>query len=249
MGFAMTTSRNMWSWLEPYMAELNKEKETMNLGDRMKENYENRSRFFLTRKVPVIIRLDGRAFHTFTKNMIKPFDSGLIGVMLHSALATAKEMQGFKLGYVQSDEASFLLTDYDNLEATAWFDYNLSKMTSISASIMTGEFRRVWVGQTAHFDSRAFNVPKEDVANYFLWRALDWERNSLSMYCQSFFSHKELQGKNRADQHEMLHKIGKNWADLSDHLKNGTFITKSFEMRTDILPAYDNILTLLEGSL
>lgn len=239
----------MWGeWLEKYVAELSKDEETMNLGDRMKENYENRSRFFLTRKVPVIIRLDGRAFHTLTKNMDKPFDPGFMGIMLRSALATAKEMQGFKLGYVQSDEASFLLTDYDNLEAAAWFDYNLSKLTSISASIMTGEFIR-WMEQTAHFDSRAFNIPKEDVANYFLWRAKDWERNSLSMYCQSFFSHKELQGKNRADQHEMLHKIGKNWADLADHLKNGTFITKTFECRSDVLPTYDAISTLLEGVL
>ena len=243
------TACNMWDWLDPYMAELNKDEETMNLGDRMKENYENRSRFFLTRKVPVIIRLDGRAFHTLTANMKKPFDDVLIGEMVRSAIETAREMQGFKLGYVQSDEASFLLTDYNNLETTAWFDYNLSKLTSISASIMTGEFNKVWYGRIAHFDSRAFNIPKEDVANYFLWRALDCERNSLSMYCQSLFSHKELQGKNCAQQHEMLCGIGKNWADLGDQLKNGTFITKSFEIRTDILPTYGNILTLLEGSL
>ncbi len=241
---------SMWcEQIERYVIELDKDKKLMNLGDRMKENYENRSRFFLTRKVPVIIRLDGRAFHTLTHKMQKPFDPNLMRNMVGSAMATASEMQGFKLGYVQSDEASFLLTDYDNIEAAAWFDYNLSKLTSISASIMTGEFNRTYYERIAHFDSRAFNIPKEDVANYFLWRDKDWERNSLSMYCQSFFSHKELQGKNRADQHEMLHNIGKNWADLADQLKNGTFITKTLDLRFDVAPTYDSISKLLEDTL
>jgi tRNA(His) 5'-end guanylyltransferase len=95
------------------------------------------------------------------------------------------------------------------------------------------------------FDSRAFTVPTDDVVNAFLWRAKDWERNSLQMYCRAFFSHKELHLKKRDDMHEMLHSIGRNWArDLSDQEKNGTFIISTDDgniTRTDILPNYESI--------
>ena len=112
------------------------------LGDRMKSFYEDRSRVYLTRRTPVIVRVDGRAFHTLTKTADKPFDSHLIGVMTRAAIKTANDMQGFKLGYVQSDEASFLLLDTDTLTTEAWFDLNLQKIVSISASLMTAYFNR-----------------------------------------------------------------------------------------------------------
>jgi tRNA(His) 5'-end guanylyltransferase len=92
------------------------------LGDRMKDNYEDRYRIYLTRRTPVIIRLDGKAFHTLTSKCQRPFDQHFINSMLYASEETAKEMQGFKLAYVQSDEVSFLLTDYDNLDTEAWFD-------------------------------------------------------------------------------------------------------------------------------
>ena len=77
----------------------------------------------------------------------------------------------------------------------------------------------------AYFDSRAFNIPKEEVCNYFVWRQQDWVRNSIQMLAQHHFSHKQLHGKNQADMHEMLHEVGVNWADLLPILKNGrTFI-------------------------
>lgn len=96
------------------------------------------------------------------------------------------------------------------------------------------------------FDSRAFSVPPDDVVNAFLWRAKDWERNSLQMYARSFFSHQELMNKNHSELHEMLHGIGKNWAtDLTDQERNGTFIFLhnggGGEIRTDILPTYQSI--------
>lgn len=215
------------------------------LGDRIKK-YEGVSRHYLTPRMPVIIRVDGRAFHTFTKGAEKPFDKNIMQAMVLAAEATANEMQGFKAAYVQSDEATFLLTDYDDLETQGWFEYNLSKMISISAATMSVYFRYFYEGEPLRFpvfDSRAFNVPKEDVANTFLWRAQDWERNSLQMYARSFFSHKELHKKNREDIHNMLHEIGKNWTtDLTDQQKNGTFILPKeeggLEFRYDILPQY-----------
>lgn len=197
----------------------------LDLADRMKD-YEGRFRRHCLRRVPLIVRVDGRAFHTFTRRMEKPFDINLSKAMETAAKAVAKDMQGFRVGYVQSDEASFLLTDYSELNTGSWFDYCQNKVESIAASLMTAHFNKE-LGTAACFDARAFNVPKEDVANYFLWRAKDWHRNSISMYAGAFFSHKQLMNKSIANKHEMLHKIGKNWAtDVSERFKNGVWFTK-----------------------
>jgi tRNA(His) 5'-end guanylyltransferase len=217
----------------------------MTLGDRIKR-YEKTFHYMTLRKMPVMIRVDGRAFHTFTRHCEKPFDSKLIQAMLYAAIESASEMQGFKAGYVQSDEATFCLTDYDSNETQAWFDYDLAKMVSISAATMTVHFNKAFPSDRAPvFDSRAFTVPVGDVVNAFLWRAKDWERNSLQMYARDFFSHKELHGKNHTAMHEMLYGIGKNWAtDLSERQRNGTFLVVSdagITERTDILPTYNTI--------
>jgi tRNA(His) 5'-end guanylyltransferase len=197
------------------------------LGDRIKR-YEMVTRHYGTKKVPMMIRVDGKAFHTLTRGCDKPFDQKLINSMVESAVVVAENMQGFKLGYVQSDEATFLLTDYDDVKTSAWFDYNLNKLNSITAAMMTAAFNKSYdtpIDAMALFDARAFNVPKEDVVNAFLWRAKDWERNSLQMFARSVFSHKQLHKKNRADMHDMLHQEGKNWAtDLTPQQKNGTIL-------------------------
>lgn len=222
------------------------------LGDRMK-TYEAVPKVFLTRRMPVIVRVDGRAFHTYTKKADKPFDDVLMNCMLESARFVAKEMQGFKIGYIQSDEASFVMTDYDSIETEAWFANNLQKIVSISASCMTASFSRFMrmfncdrYQGIATFDARAFVVPQEEVANYLLWRAKDWERNSLQMYARSCFSQKQLHGKKREDMHDMLKTVGKNWAtDIDDRAKNGSFIFRDgdgfVDARYDILPTYESI--------
>lgn len=206
------------------------------LGDRMKE-YENVTRNFLTRRTPVIIRLDGKAFHTFTRKFDRPYDIGLIQAMNNAARATIQEIQNGKVYYHQSDEVSILIMDYDKLETESWFGNNIQKMVSVASSVMTANFNKE-IGKygkeigkefpLAFFDARVFNIPEAEVVNYFLWRAKDWERNSLQMYCSKFFSHKELEGKNRQAKHDMLHSIGKNWAtDLEPIIKNGTFYFNS----------------------
>ena len=218
------------------------------LAKRMKANYEHRQRVYLTRRTPVIIRLDGRAFHTLTRKMTKPFDEHFIHCMLTAAEAVANDVQGFKLAFVQSDEVSFLLTDYDSLQTEAWFDYNLCKMVSIAAAEMSIFFTKTLTlpfGDTV-FDGRAFNIPREEVSNYFVWRAKDWYRNSIQMYAQSFFSQKQLQNKSTADLHELLHDIGKNWTtDLNEHLRNGWWYV-SGQWRSDILPIYDSVNSVVE---
>jgi tRNA(His) 5'-end guanylyltransferase len=217
------------------------------LGDRIKNNYENRGRFYLTRRTPVIIRLDGKAFHTFTKGCDKPFDKFLMDCMDNATKRLSENIQGFKFAYVQSDEVSILLTDDDNLETEAWYDYNKSKMESVSASMMTAYFNSYFNdAKLAFFDARSFNIPKEEVVNYFLWRAQDWNRNSLSMYCSAFYSHSELMNKRKEDKHEMLHKIGKNWTeDLSGREKNGLFINRENVCSYSIMPKYEEIKNFL----
>ncbi len=229
------------------------------LGNRIKA-YEKASRPFLTARTPVICRIDGRAFHTFTRGCEKPYDDILMKSMIYAATEVALDMQGFKLAYVQSDEASFLITDYDCIDTQGWFNYNLSKMVSISASVMTANFNKYWGIATmgrrdtiATFDSRAFNISTMDISNYFLWRAKDWSRNSLQMFSRSVFSHSELNGKRRDDMHEMLHQKGKNWTtDTTPQQRNGTFILKNeigIERRYDILPSYQSISKVIEEVL
>ncbi len=197
------------------------------IGDRMKENYEDRYRFKLTRRMPVIMRLDGKAFHTLTKKCKKPFDENLSEAMLATASTLLREIQGSKCAYIQSDEISILITDFEKLTTEAWFDYNIQKMCSVSAGIASVTFSKWWgVGkdQTAIFDSRVFNVPKDEVCNYFIWRQQDWTRNSVHMVAGSHFSHKELHGKSVQDMHEMLHKVDINWNDFNSKWKNGVFV-------------------------
>ena len=112
------------------------------LGDRMKENYENRSKTYLTRRTPCIIRLDGKAFHSFTKGFNRPYDQILHKSMEATLKYLCENIQGCKLGYQQSDEITLILTDYDTLQTDAWFDYSVQKMCSIAASMATFSFNR-----------------------------------------------------------------------------------------------------------
>ena len=209
------------------------------LGDRMKDYYEGRNKHFLTRRVPVMLRLDGKAFHTFTRGSEKPFDQRIINAMECTAKHLVENIQGAKVAYVQSDEISILLTDYDRLETDAWYDYNQSKMESVSASMAGVYFTVVYNHSVkrlnfddiklAYFDCRAFNIPREEVTNCFRWRYQDWIRNSIQMLAQSLYSHEELHGKKTPDLHELCFQKGHNWNDLSPQLKNGTLIVRGEE--------------------
>ena len=117
------------------------------LGDRMK-TYENISRIYLTKRSPVIIRIDGKAFHTFTRGFAKPFDKFFMMAMQETAKHLCKEIAGCKLAYVQSDEISLLLTDYDTIGTQPWFENNLQKLVSVSASIATLAFNRAFASLT-----------------------------------------------------------------------------------------------------
>lgn len=235
------------------------------LGDRMKNNYENRYRFYLTRRTPVIIRVDGNAFHTFTRGLDKPFDADFMKIMQYTCKDLCEFIQGCVGGYVQSDEISLLLVDYNTITTDAWFDYNLQKVTSLAAARATMTFNRlvgelvadfassgyvnsqfegcedkeaecwrkynIWFPKQncAIFDARAFNIPKEEVTNYFIWRQKDATRNSIQSAGQAQFSHKELDRKSQSDIQEMLFQKGINWNDYSIPEKRGSFVRRYTE--------------------
>ena len=121
------------------------------LGDRMKENYENRAKTYLLRRTPVIIRLDGKAFHTFTRGFVKPFDKRLIEAMQETTLKLCQNIQGCVLGYTQSDEITLVLTDYQTLDTDAWFDYSVEKMCSVASSMCTLYFNRIFHNKIREF--------------------------------------------------------------------------------------------------
>jgi tRNA(His) guanylyltransferase len=220
------------------------------LGDRMKDYYEDRTRIKLPRKTYTIIRIDGKAFHTYTKGLNRPFDDGLIEDMDETTAYLCKNIQGVKFGYVQSDEISLLLTDFDDISTDMWFDGNLQKMCSIASSLATAKFNQLRMVRTcddfggdisfealdkeviekfklAMFDARVFQIPSSiEVENYFIWRQQDATRNSISSVAQSMYSPKELHGKKTDEMQEMIFQKGTNWNDYSSRKKRGGFVDK-----------------------
>ncbi|MEE1303252.1 MAG: tRNA(His) guanylyltransferase Thg1 family protein [Bacteroidales bacterium] len=224
------------------------------LGDRMKENYENRAKTYLVRRMPVIIRLDGKAFHTFTKGFKRPYDEIFHNTMNATMKYLCENIQGCKLGYTQSDEITLLLTDYDTLTTAAWFDYNVQKICSVSASMATMAFNKFFqkfyneifiydrseyepgdyldalskkLG-LATFDARCFNIPEDEVTNCFVWRQQDATRNAIQMLGQCNFSHKELQHKSCNDIQDMLMtQKGINFNDMPVEFKRGVCCVKN----------------------
>ena len=118
--------------------------DTSDLANRMKE-YEKRNQYYLQKRTPVAIRVDGRSFHTFTKGFKRPFDDILMKSMQETAKYMCENMGNAKFAYVQSDEITIILTDYDTLETDCWFNYRTDKLCSISASMATMAFNRVFV--------------------------------------------------------------------------------------------------------
>jgi tRNA(His) 5'-end guanylyltransferase len=195
------------------------------LGDRMK-SYERVTRTNLMRRTPVVIRLDGKAFHTYTHGMEKPFSQTLSDVRKETLDYLCNSVQGCVLGYSQSDELSLVLKDWNKFNTSAWFDNNIQKITSISASMCTMKFNKLMTSKgydkEALFDSRVFNLPIEEVPNYLIWRQQDWERNSVQMLARSKYSQKECHKKSCKNLITMLEEdYNIVWGNIPVHQKQG----------------------------
>lgn len=216
----------------------------------MKSSYETRYSYSLPRRTYTIVRCDGRAFHTYTRGLSKPFDMGLIEDMDCAAMALCADMSNAKMAYVQSDEISVLMTDFETTETQPWFDGDVQKVASVSASVATMAFNSsAWsrelkrlvsamalddevpksqtrVGSAA-FDARVFIIPDPtEVCNYFLWRYLDCSRNAVSMVARSLFSARQLHGCSRQTQIEMIAAEGVCFDSLDAGFRNGRLIYK-----------------------
>lgn len=211
------------------------------LGTRMK-GYESVSNIKLIRRMPLIIRLDGKAFHTFTKKFDKPFDKQLADIMTNVTKYLVANIQGCKMGYTQSDEISLLITDYDDLNTDSWFDKKVQKIVSISAAMATMKFQQLigsideqkLITKDVLFDSRAFVLPKEEVTNYFVWRQQDAIRNSVQMLGQSQFSHKQLHKKScRMIKEMLINEKGMDWEDIDTRYKRGTCVNRDVSVTID----------------
>jgi tRNA(His) guanylyltransferase len=201
------------------------------LGDRMKR-YEDVPRISLTPRMPMVIRVDGRAFHTYTRAFDKPWSHVIRDAMTSAAIALMEEVSGAKFAYLQSDEISLAVTDDDRLDSQAWFGKGVQKICSVAASIATVVFNdhmRELLGHRARatFDARCWVIPREDLNNYYLWRQRDATRNSVFLLGQAHFSHKALQGKSGAQIQDMLMlQSGVNWNDLETWKKRGWGIVR-----------------------
>lgn len=227
------------------------------LGIRMKTYYEQVSKTTLLRRMPVAIRIDGKAFHTFTRGFEKPFDTLLVNVMQQTTKKLCENIQNCVFGYTQSDEITLILVDYKDINTAAWFNYEIQKLCSISSSMTTLYFNKFFkqsveefdinfiiqekevdnykllsnykqaLNTGAMFDSRCFNIPKEEVCNLIYWRQLDATRNSIQMVGQANFSHKELQGLTcNKIQDKLLTEKDINWNNYPTYLKRGTSCLK-----------------------
>ena len=212
------------------------------LGDRMK-GYENVTRYHLMPRSYTFCRVDGKSFHSYLKNCKRPFDKDVIHDMDATAVYLCENIQNAKLGFVQSDEITILLCDFDKLTTSQYFNGNIQKITSVVASLATAKFNQLRAQrfienksmnllggeyELAMFDCRCWTVPNAvEAMNVFRWRQQDCIRNSVSMVAQSNFSHKELHGKSQSNMHDMLHAEGVNWAtDFTNGEKNGRVIVK-----------------------
>lgn len=199
------------------------------LGDRMKGYEMMEAGRRALPGLPLMVRLDGKAFHTFTRGLERPFDVRLQRVMDETTRHLVKEC-GARVGYTQSDEISLLY--YHEGKAEPFLGGRFQKLTSILAATATFVFNRHLAielpekaERMALFDCRAWVVPSlEEAANTFLWRELDASKNSVAMAAQARLAHAELQGKSSKEQQELLfERHGINWNDYPARCKRGAW--------------------------
>lgn len=186
----------------------------------------------LTPGLPVCVRVDGRAFHTFAAGLERPYDPRLAALMVSTTRRLVEETNA-RVGYTQSDEISLVLMQESD-ESTPYFGGRVQKMVSMLAAVATAHFNRElpkYIPEKAHlmpmFDARVWNVPDEDeAANTLLWRELDAYKNGVASLARCHFSHAALNNKGRADMLQMLADKGVDIKVYARHLLGGTFVVR-----------------------
>ena len=205
------------------------------LGDRLKAVEQLEAARKADRTKPLMARLDGKAFHTFTKGLLRPYDSRLSQLMIETTKELVEKTHAI-LGYTQSDEITlFWVNDLEKNEGAQFLhDGKFQKMTSVLAAIATAKFNRRMLEILPEksdsypiFDCRVWNVDNlDDVIDNYIWRQQDAVKNSISMAAQAHFSHKQLQGVGSEAKKSMLREIGHPWEDMPEFFKMGTFVKR-----------------------
>ncbi len=202
------------------------------LGDRMKL-YENMGERRLMPLLPVLARIDGRAFYSFTRGMQRPFDPFFNHLMIETTRYLIEET-GACMGYTQSDEITLAWHSTD-VKSQVWFDGRIAKMTSQLAAqatlwfnhLLNDVYKSLLAQRLPTFDARVWTVPnRTEGANVFIWREWDATKNSITMAASTLYSHSELQGKNGSEKQEMLFQKGVNWNDYPVSFKRGTYVQR-----------------------
>lgn len=203
----------------------------MGIGSRMKGYEYGTVAPKLMPRVPSVVRVDGRSFHSFTQKMERPFDEQLHLVMRKVALQLTDALSA-DYGYVQSDEISVA---WNQREKHPFFEGRVFKICSVAAALATSFFIQSLdliddnkkTEAIPTFDARCFSVPDQiELRNYFIWREMDARRNSVSMLARSVFTHQQLVGLNINRQVEKLREVDIYWESLDRHYKRGTYITR-----------------------
>lgn len=201
------------------------------LGDRMKdhERRETGRKFFVT--LPVYARIDGRGFSKFTQGMDRPFDQRMTDAMIEVTRYLVKETHA-TIGYVQSDEISLVWMAPDH-ESDIFFNGKTQKMASVLASMAAAKMAHVIRGWSPYedrlpsFDARVLQLPNiHEAANMFLWRALDAQKNAVSMACRALYSAKQMHRRNQREMLEMISEKGVSFEDYPPAFRQGTFIRR-----------------------
>lgn len=200
------------------------------LGDRMK-SYEAVTRAVLPRRTHTLLRVDIRAAHAYLRDAGRPFDFEFMGHMDQVAAALCAEVSGTVFAYLQSDEISLLVTDFESAGTQPWFGGVVQKVASVAAATATAHLnllRYAATGRLATFDARVFTIADPvEVANAFIWRQRDAVRNSISMAAQAKFSPNQLHGMNGDQMQDMLFREhGVNWNDYPDGAKRGRVLVR-----------------------
>lgn len=212
------------------------DKKSDTFGDKVKELERAQAAVCLDEEQPICVRIDGKAFHTYTKGLERPYDQRLSNAMVET-MNFLVEKTDARLGYTQSDEISlvyFKTAPYQQ----SYFGGRIQKLTSVLASMATAKFNQEVQNNIpekkdifAFFDCRVWNVPTlQDAADVFIWRQEDAIKNAVSMAASAYYSHKQLHGKSSREKIEMLAEKGISWDNYPEFFKSGTYARKSLEM-------------------
>jgi tRNA(His) guanylyltransferase len=203
------------------------------LGDRCKQFELAEAGRRAMRGLPLLARLDGRAFHTFTRDLKRPYDHGMSVSMIETARYLVQEMQAL-VGYTQSDEITLAWYETSQSPTDYAFDGRLQKIASVLAGMASARFGKLVAqhlpqkaDETPHFDCRVWQVPTlDDAADVFVWREDDATKNSISMAACALYTDRELDGKNSSVKQEMLFQKGVNWDKYPAFFKRGTYLQR-----------------------